>query len=376
MARGVDVYRRFKSAITTPPQGRVPIFWVQGFTDPLFSGLEAIRLMNRVLDAAPGYPFKLFLGDLGHDYTGQRQDEWDLVKAQMNDFLDHHLRPDRTPTAPTYDVGATVTRCLDHDAPMRYIAAPQWHDLHPAHLTLTSAAPGLTTTLFPGPAGLATDPITTATLPLPGAYRGCRIMRPSQPDPTVATYELPVVEDIVLMGGAVIDVSFTTTGPDVPLSARLWDVTRDGSAQGLVTRGTFRVADGPGATSARYQLAPQGYRFPAGHRIKLEVTANDAPYFQPSNIPAVVAIDGVELTLPLRTEPPAAAPAAPANLPRERDTGGLDGAAGSGGSLPATGGTRPGPAVAVLSMLAAALTFVAGRSRRAAQPCGRGSSGK
>ncbi len=44
-----------------------------------------------MLEAVPDYPFKLFLGDLGHDYTGQRQDEWDLVKAQMNAFLDHFL---------------------------------------------------------------------------------------------------------------------------------------------------------------------------------------------------------------------------------------------------------------------------------------------
>ena len=80
------------------------------------------------------------LGDVGHDYSGERQDEWDLVKAQMNDFIDHHLRPDRTPTPPSFDVGATVTRCLEKDAPVRYETAPDWHDLHPHHIRFTSDA--------------------------------------------------------------------------------------------------------------------------------------------------------------------------------------------------------------------------------------------
>ncbi len=48
-----------------------------------------------------------------------------------------------------------------------------------------------------------------------------------------------------------------------------------------------------------FQLAPQGYRFPAGHRIKVEVTANDAPYLQPSNLPAVVTVEGLTLVVPV-----------------------------------------------------------------------------
>ena len=352
VARGTRLYRQFKSPITVAPRGRVPIFWVHGFTDPLFTALEPLTVRNAVLAADPAYPFKLFLGDIGHAYSSERQDEWDLVKAQMNDFLDHFLRPDRTLAAPAFDVGATVTRCLDHDAPLRYVAAPDWHDLHPHYLRFTSAAGGTTSTAVSGPAALATDPISTATLPLPGSYRGCRIMRPSSPDPTVATIEFDVTGDLVLMGGAVVEVDITTTAPDVPLSARLWDVAPDGSVQGLVTRGTFRVAEGPGSTSAAFQLAPQGYRFPAGHRLKLEITANDAPYFQASNIPAVVTVGEVALVLPL-LEPqaappvaaPPAAPAAPAPAPAP---------------LARTGGSAPLLPAAVL--LVAALAFRRGRS--------------
>ena len=342
--RGTRLYREFKSPITIrpDPSHRVPIFWVHGFTDPLFTAFEPLTVMNELLAADAEYPFKLFLGDVGHDYTGQRADEWAFVIAQMNDFIDHYLRPDRTPSAPRFDVGATVTRCLDREAPMRYVSAEDWHSLHPASVRFASTVGGATSTHSPGPAGMATDPILTATLPLPVAYKGCRIMSPSEPDPTVATFEWTAERDMVLMGGPVVEISFTTTAPDVPLSTRLWHVAADGSRQGLVTRGTYRVAEGPGAATALYQLAPQGYRFPRGDRIKLEVTANDLPYLQASNIPAAVAVESAALTLPLLEEP-------------------SDTTAGPGGTgpsaarpLPATGGLD-GHVAAGLSMLVAAL---------------------
>jgi predicted acyl esterase len=303
IARSLEVYRELKSPITVTPQGRVPVFWVHGLTDPLFPASEALTVMHAVEAASPGYPFQLFLGDFGHDYTGQRADEWAVAIEAMNAFVDHHLRPDRTPQAPAFDVTATITRCLDRDAPMRVVSAPTWHDLHPHHLVLSSEESGETTTLVAGPAAFATDPITTATLPLPRSYPGCRIMRPSEADPTAVTYEFAVDEDLVLMGGPVVEVPFTVSAPDVPLSVRVWDVAPDGSAQGLVTRGTYRVAEGPGDGTARFQLQPQGYRFPAGHRIKVEVVANDAPYYQQSNVPAVVQVHGLELILPLLEAP-------------------------------------------------------------------------
>jgi hypothetical protein len=300
VARGVHLYREFKSPITTTPVERVPIFWVQGFTDPLFTGLEALQVVKHVRAVDPGYPIKVFLGDIGHDYTGQRADEWELVRGQMNDFLDHYLRPAAGTTPPLFDVGATVTRCLDHDAPMRYVSAPEWSGLHPEKVTFVSTEPGTTSSAAPGPAGLATDPISTATLPLPGSYKGCRKVEPASVDPTTATYVFDVDADLVLMGGPVVDITYASTAPDTELNVRMWDVAADGSVQGLVTRGTFRSLDGPGVgLRARFQIAPNGYRFPAGHSVKLEVTANDAPYYQQSNVPAVVQVERVELTLPL-----------------------------------------------------------------------------
>ncbi len=252
-----------------------------------------------------------------------------------------------------FDVGATVTRCLDPGAPLRVAEAPTWDALHPSQVTFTSEQPGTTSSAVAGPGGRASDPITTATLPLPGAYRGCRILRPAQVDPTVASYEFPLTQDVVLMGGPVIDVAFATTAPDTQLHVRVWDVAEDGSAQGLVTRGTYRSVDLPGPdVHARFQLNQQGYRFPAGHRLKVEVTANDAPYYQVSNVPALVEIGRMAVTLPLLattgpglTRPPTSAPGA------------------GGAKLPATGLEHSG-AAAVMALALVAL--LVGRRRRAA----------
>ena len=113
-------------------------------------------------------------------------------------------------------------------------------------------------------------------------------MKPALPDLNSVAFEFAVGEAVTLLGGPVVEITYATTAPDTELNVRLWDVTPDGT-QALVTRGTYRSLDGPGTDLvARFQIAPTGYRFAAGHTIKLEVTANDAPYRQPSNIPALL----------------------------------------------------------------------------------------
>jgi predicted acyl esterase len=166
----------------------------------------------------------------------------------------------------------------------------------------------------------------------------------------VATYAFPVSEDLVLMGGPVVDFGFATTGPDTQLHVRMWDVTSDGSAQGLVTRGTYRSLDAPGtARHARFQLDPQGYRFPAGHQLKVEVTANDAPFFQASNVPAIVTVERLQVTLPLHVSPTADAGA------RQPRSGPVATSPASPAQLPATGTSMT--ALAALATLGLALGF-------------------
>lgn len=165
---------------------------------------------------------------------------------------------------------------------MRYEHARTWADLHPSGVTFTSTTPGTTSTDAPGPAGAATDPISTATLPGPNSYKGCRIMHPSEPDPTVATFEFPITKDLVMMGGPVVDVAFGTTATEVPLGVRVWDVTADGATQGLVTRGnptgsTVRRGPGSGRDSDPGPGLPVPRRAPSegrNHRKRLAIPSS------------------------------------------------------------------------------------------------------
>jgi predicted acyl esterase len=125
-------------------------------------------------------------------------------------------------------------------------------------------------------------------------------MSPSETDPTTATYEFELSEDLVMMGGAVVDLTFSADATGIPVAVRVWDVDEAGDAQALVTRGVYRVEGGaaPAEVQARFQLAPQGYRFPAGHQLKVEVTGNDSPYLQESNIAADIAVHRMSIAMP------------------------------------------------------------------------------
>ncbi|MGH7855890.1 MAG: CocE/NonD family hydrolase C-terminal non-catalytic domain-containing protein, partial [Candidatus Binatia bacterium] len=301
VANGVHQFRRFKSPIEIPLGGKTPIFWVQGLTDALFTAMEAVQIYNKVRASDPHYPIKLFFGDFGHDYAAERVDEWDHAHDLMNAFLDHYLRPETATPAPHFDVTATITRCLNPDAPMEVVTAADWVSLHPKRTAFASTEPAWTTSEPIGQEGLATDPVTGATIPTPFSYRGCRKMSPASTDPTVASWSFALAEPVVLLGAPVVDLTYLTTAPDTQLHVRLWDVAGDGAVQGLVTRGVYRSLDGPGeGLRARFQIAANGYRFAAGHVLKVEVTANDAPYSQRSNVPAAVRIDRMEITLPVR----------------------------------------------------------------------------
>ena len=302
VAQGIEVYERFKSPITTDVRGEVPIFWVQGSTDALFPASEALAMVDHLHATDPEYPVKLFVGDIGHDFAAERQDDWDLVKGQMNDFVDHYLQPDRTPDAPVFDVGASVTRCFDPQAEQTYMTAPIWAELADDRLALSSFDGGMTSTAEQGPSGVASDPVSTATLPGDDSYKGCRIMRPAETDPTTATFELALDDEVLLMGAPLVDLEVVATGPDVPVAVRVWDVNEDRSAKALVTRGVYRM-EAPAAegTQIQFLLWPQAYRFEAGHTIQVEVTGNDTPYLLANNQPSDLTIESLELTLPRRT---------------------------------------------------------------------------
>lgn len=301
-------YEQFTSPITTQPQGAVPILWIQGTTDSLFPASEALAMLSHVRAQDPDYPMQVFLGDLGHDVAAERLDDWGAANRRMRSFLEQHLeragRDDVDGTSGGTDrrrVAVSVTRCGDRPGPQRLLEADEWPDLADDELVLRSDVQGTTSTRTSGPSGAAIDPISTATLGGPGSYKGCRHLPAGAADPTVVATSFSVDEATVLVGSPLVSIGATATGPDAQVAVRLWDVDPASDRRWLVTRGVHRGVPGESAAGpTELLLAPQAYRFEAGHEVLVEVTANDEPYLLANRQPSTVAVDGLSLALPVR----------------------------------------------------------------------------
>ena len=81
------------------------------------------------------------------------------------------------------------------------------------------------------------------------------------------------------------------------LNARLYDVFPDNRAV-MVDRGVKVVP--LGGSSVTYQLHGNGWRFPAGHRVRIEIAQDDAPYIKFSSVPSLTQLSGVQLDIPVR----------------------------------------------------------------------------
>ena len=90
----------------------------------------------------------------------------------------------------------------------------------------------------------------------------------------------PLDAPLDLAGPVEVHVTVRSTAPSTPLFAKLVDVAPDGAAM-MLTRGqvTVRVTDG--SAPARIDLAHMGFRVPAGHRLRLQLTSSDFPLYLP-----------------------------------------------------------------------------------------------
>ena len=102
-----------------------------------------------------------------------------------------------------------------------------------------------------------------------------------------------------MLGLPTVKATVAATGTFPEIVARLWDVT-PGGEQRLISRGVWRVAESEeGRTeSIAFQLHGNGYQFPAGDTVKLQLLGRDAPYYRASNGVFAIEASNVTVTLP------------------------------------------------------------------------------
>jgi hypothetical protein len=101
-----------------------------------------------------------------------------------------------------------------------------------------------------------------------------------------------------MIGGTTITISYNaTTASGLQLNSRLYDVFPNGDAL-MVDRGARRVENASGQVT--YQLHGNGWRFQAGHKVRIEVAQDDDPYLRSSTVASTATISAVRLQIPVR----------------------------------------------------------------------------
>jgi dienelactone hydrolase len=319
----------------------VPVFSAGTTTDKLFPAAEHRRMVERLKATVAGYPVQEYYGDYNHFVQNKRKEWSDLcgadhhacaygdypgadpkdldaepanqvredgVTTRLNRFIDHYAQPPANPSqgAPDLDVTASLQTCPDNvapgfplDEPGQRFTAPDFASLAPNRLNVnvTGSQP-TTSALAPNEHAAKADPVANT------ASNSSRCVVENAPGglasagPGVATYDSDALPgEFIMLGQTRLTVQHTGAGAGLQLNARLYDLYPDGR-QVLVDRGVRRLANANGPTVI--DLHGAGWRFPAGHRLRLELTQDDDPYIKSSVQPGSLVIAGLSMSVPVR----------------------------------------------------------------------------
>jgi predicted acyl esterase len=270
----------------------VPVMSIQGWTDPLFPAVQTLQMFRKLKAVDPTYPIQMVFADIGHSNAQNPLWQWKPINTNAYRFLQEHVLGQKSSAAPAAQATSFQTECSGtaHPAPI----AGRWDSLSTSSVTLASTAAGTTFSVDPNVAdGAASDPI---------ANSGCLHEDANTTDPGAVYYTFANPKATHLLGLPTVKLAYTLTGQDATVALKLWDEAPDGSKV-LVTRGEYRLSTAAGdkatGTLATY-LYGNDWVFPAGHKILLQVTQNDAPYLRPDTLPSSIAWSKVTLTLPTR----------------------------------------------------------------------------
>jgi dienelactone hydrolase len=338
--RSAYYQEQFFQNIASDPTYRVPVFNAATFTDPLFTPVENRRMLNRLRSVVPDYPIQTYHGDVQH-FVQNKAKEWaDLcsdhvcevgeypnggaspsdfnsdpagltrtgVTTRLNRFMDHYAKPEANPSEPqpAFNVTASLQVCPQNaaglgvaaDEPGPQFNAPTFEELAPNVLEVNMPGPSSTTSkAVPNLHAVRADPA--------GNFLSNGGRCPRETDVAgagVASYiSDPLPSDQTMIGATTVEIDFTSTGGDpgqsgLQLNGRLYDVAPSGEAL-MVDRGVRRVSH---ASTITYQLHGNGWLFPAGHRIRIEIAQDDSPFVRFSTPPSGTSLSAVRLRIPVR----------------------------------------------------------------------------
>jgi predicted acyl esterase len=276
-----------------PDEVKVPVLALQGITDPLFPGIQAQQEINKLTAADPSYPVWSIYGDIGHAYAANPTAVWQTINGDANTWLSDELAG----TAPALARATAATVVCNASQSTTYLSGSNLGALATSTVTLTSSTAATTTSAAPpGQEAERADPILNGGAP--GTTTGCVTMQ-SQTDAGVAAWTFSPGTPTIVVGSPIVNLKATLLGTNAELATRLWDVDPQAGTQTLITRNVYRLTGAPGCTiPLSYELWPTAWQLVSGHQLKLEITQTDSPTWRADNLPSVLLLSGINLTLP------------------------------------------------------------------------------
>jgi predicted acyl esterase len=267
-----------------------PMLIQNGWTDDLFPPKEALRVYNAVL--AKGGKVRLQFGDLGHSRGANKVNADQAFQEEGAAFLSAYVaHKGRKPKS--RGVTAYTETCPTGEPAGGPFTAKSWAKLHPNTVSFGSAGAKTFTSSGGNPTIAAEfDPIANSS--------SCKTVK-AEEETNTANYNM-TSKGFTLLGLPTIKATIKVTGQagglDGEIAARLWDVTPGGQER-LISRGVYRTTEKEAsATTITFQLHGNGYQFPAGDTVRLQLLGQDKPYYRASNGTFTVEASNVTVTLP------------------------------------------------------------------------------
>jgi hypothetical protein len=277
-----------------------PLLIQSGWNDDLFPVDEALRFYQRTRAQYPGDPISLYLADIGHSRSQNKEADEAAFNARLETWFAHYLKGEGG--APSSSVEALATTCPKSTPSEGPFRASDWAGLQPGEIRLQTS--GSATITHGTNEEEKKGTISSGTWdPIVGTKSPCTTL----PEELVAnehaveysTDPIPA-GGVTLMGSPTIIAEVESPSPNSEIAARLLDVSPEGEDR-LIARGVYRPEGG--VKQMVFQLHPQAYLVPAGDEIELELLPSDYPYMRFSNLQANVTVSNLELRLPVNEQP-------------------------------------------------------------------------
>jgi predicted acyl esterase len=268
------------------PGKPAPLLLQSGWTDALFPVEQSLRVYDQVR-AEKGYAALMF-GDLGHSPGTNKANTDRAFNEQAAAFFAARLQ--HSGTAPRNgSVTAYTQTCPAAEPGGGPYTARSWSKLHAGAPVSFGSGEAQTFTSLGG------NPTIAAGFdPIAGTSEACKSVS-AETELDTANYTTES-HGFTLLGLPTVTATISTVGPYGQIDARLWDVT-PGGEQRLISRGVYRLTENQQGTIA-FQLHGNGYYFPPGDTVKLQLLGRDAPYYRANNTPFTVQVSQLSISLP------------------------------------------------------------------------------